>query len=45
VKSKTNLISKSSNREKCPIGGDHPPNGEEFALGCGICRINEETKF
>jgi E3 ubiquitin-protein ligase MYCBP2 len=23
---------------KCPLGIDHPPTGEEFALGCGICR-------
>jgi E3 ubiquitin-protein ligase MYCBP2 len=22
----------------CPLGVDHPPTGEEFALGCGICR-------
>jgi E3 ubiquitin-protein ligase MYCBP2 len=21
----------------CPIGGNHPPNGEEYALGCGLC--------
>ena len=23
---------------KCPLGVKHPPNGTEFALGCGICR-------
>jgi E3 ubiquitin-protein ligase MYCBP2 len=23
---------------KCKLGGKHPPNGEEFALGCAICR-------
>jgi E3 ubiquitin-protein ligase MYCBP2 len=22
----------------CPLGVDHPPHGEEFALGCGVCR-------
>ena len=27
---------------ECPLGIDHPPAGEEFALGCGICR-NEAT--
>ena len=27
----------------CPLGCDHPPNGEEFALGCGICR--DESTF
>jgi hypothetical protein len=24
--------------DQCPLGVDHPPNGTEFALGCGICR-------
>lgn len=24
----------------CEVGGDHPPNGEEFALGCSLCRNN-----
>jgi len=27
---------------ECPIGGNHPPTGEEFALGCGVCR-NAQT--
>jgi hypothetical protein len=22
----------------CPLGGGHPKNGEEYALGCGVCR-------
>jgi E3 ubiquitin-protein ligase MYCBP2 len=22
----------------CPLGVQHPPSGEEFALGCGLCR-------
>ena len=22
----------------CPLKVDHPPSGEEFALGCGLCR-------
>ena len=22
----------------CPLGVNHPPSGEEFALGCGLCR-------
>eukprot|EP00753_Platysulcus_tardus_P003806 PLAT12492.32.p1 GENE.PLAT12492.32~~PLAT12492.32.p1 ORF type:complete len:3532 (+),score=1996.96 PLAT12492.32:1397-10597(+) len=29
---------------ECPLGIDHPPTGEEFALGCGICR-NAKTTF
>lgn len=24
--------------EECPLHLVHPPTGEEFALGCGICR-------
>ena len=24
--------------DKCPLRIQHPPNGEEFALGCGLCR-------
>jgi hypothetical protein len=24
--------------EKCPLKIDHPASGEEFALGCGLCR-------
>lgn len=23
---------------KCPLGMDHPPNGTEYPLGCGLCR-------
>lgn len=28
--------------EECPLHVVHPPTGEEFALGCGICR-NAQT--
>ena len=31
------------NKATCEVGGNHPPNGEEFALGCSICRNNEEN--
>jgi len=24
--------------EECPLHIQHPPTGEEFALGCGVCR-------
>ena len=27
----------------CQVGGNHPPNGEEYALGCSICRNMEEN--
>lgn len=25
----------------CPLQVEHPPNGTEFALGCGLCRAVE----
>ena len=28
---------------ECPLGIPHPPTGEEFVLGCGLCR--EIAKF
>ncbi|RVE51528.1 hypothetical protein evm_003798 [Chilo suppressalis] len=27
--------------EECPLHVQHPPTGEEFALGCGICRHSQ----
>ena len=24
--------------DKCPLRIQHPPNGEEYSLGCSICR-------
>jgi E3 ubiquitin-protein ligase MYCBP2 len=27
---------------ECPLHVVHPPTGEEFALGCGVCR-NAQT--
>lgn len=24
--------------DECPLHVTHPPTGEEFALGCGVCR-------
>lgn len=26
------------NVDECPLHIKHPPTGEEFALGCGVCR-------
>lgn len=26
------------NRSTCPLKGNHIPNGEEFALGCKLCK-------
>eukprot|EP00808_Paulinella_micropora_P030210 g31139.t1 len=31
--------------EKCVLGINHPPNGEEFVLGCGICRPRHSQPF
>ena len=27
-------------KSKCQVGGNHPLNGEEYALGCFICKYN-----
>eukprot|EP01080_Neovahlkampfia_damariscottae_P012824 gene12824-7175_t len=34
-------------KKTCPSGGDHPENGEEYSLGCGICKtqIGDEENF
>ena len=24
--------------DECPLHVSHPPTGEEYALGCGVCR-------
>ena len=31
------------NPKTCELRVKHPPNGEEFALGCSVCRNNEEN--
>lgn len=31
-------LDQCSGPEKCPLRIDHPPNGEEFSLGCSLCR-------
>ena len=28
-------------KKKCPIGGDHPPAGDEFLIGCGLCLMKQ----
>ena len=30
--------------KKCPIGGNHPANGDEYALGCSVCRNVKENQ-
>lgn len=31
-------LPKCPGKPACPVGGDHLPNGEEYCLGCGVCR-------
>ncbi len=32
------------NKLTCEVGGNHPPNGEEYALGCSLCRNKGDNK-
>eukprot|EP01017_Pseudomicrothorax_dubius_P036172 TRINITY_DN5154_c0_g4_i1.p1 TRINITY_DN5154_c0_g4~~TRINITY_DN5154_c0_g4_i1.p1 ORF type:complete len:386 (+),score=45.62 TRINITY_DN5154_c0_g4_i1:211-1368(+) len=36
-------LPKCTSKEACPLKVAHPPNGEEFALGCGACRNIKEN--
>lgn len=38
TKSFTGPRGKQLEGEECPLHVQHPPTGEEFALGCGVCR-------
>mgnify|MGYP006089169225 CR=1 FL=1 len=31
-------LPKCPGKEKCPLKIKHPPNGEEYAIGCSLCR-------
>lgn len=31
-------LPKCPGRGRCPLKIEHPPNGEEFAMGCAVCR-------
>ena len=31
------------NRETFEVGGNHPPNGEEYALGCSQCQSEQDV--
>lgn len=33
-------LPKCLGKGKCPIGGNHPPNGVEHYLGCSVCLAN-----
>eukprot|EP00475_Leptophrys_vorax_P038285 TRINITY_DN6722_c0_g3_i1.p1 TRINITY_DN6722_c0_g3~~TRINITY_DN6722_c0_g3_i1.p1 ORF type:complete len:948 (+),score=190.30 TRINITY_DN6722_c0_g3_i1:135-2978(+) len=33
-----NSLPEPLDQTTCPLGISHPPHGEEFALGCGLCR-------
>ena len=32
---------KTCTRATCPLGVDHPPHGQEFCLGCALCRATD----
>ena len=36
-------LPKCEGPKKCPIGGNHPANGDEYALGCSVCRNVKEN--
>ena len=36
-----NRLPKCPGPEKCPLKIKHPENGEEFALGCALCRNDQ----
>ena len=31
-------IDQCKGKDKCPLQIEHPANGKEYALGCGLCR-------
>ena len=33
-----NKLPKCPGEKKCPLKVKHPANGEEYSLGCSICR-------
>jgi len=35
-------VAQCSGSDLCPLKIDHPPNGEEFAIGCAMCKQEEE---
>ena len=39
---KPNELGQCGGKDKCPLKIEHPLNGNEFSLGCGLCR---ETKL
>ena len=32
---------KTCTKATCPLGVDHPPHGQEFCLGCALCRATD----
>ena len=37
-KKKKKDLPQCKGKKYCPLGVKHPPNGDEFALGCALCR-------
>ena len=36
--------SKALTTKTCPLNIKHPPTGENFSLGCGMCRVKPKDK-
>ena len=39
-----NTVPQCAGKDSCPLQLDHPPNGEEFAIGCAICKEQNVNK-
>jgi len=37
-------VAQCNGKESCPLKIDHPPNGEEFAMGCALCKTNDNDE-
>ena len=37
-------VPQCTGKDTCPLKIDHPPNGEEFAIGCALCKEESEEE-
>ena len=42
-KTSKSKLPKCPGPDECPLQIKHPPNGEEYSLGCSICRYNKDN--
>lgn len=38
------FVSQCPGKEQCPLRCDHPANGTEFSLGCGVCNNDAQSR-